>query len=223
MKKFFTLIAMALMAIGANAQTEWNFSSDSWTAEKISATKTVDGLTVYATSDAVVEIGSSNKTVDGVSYTQCLKFGGSGKFSSGTPTTRVLAFEVTGACDIAIAAVSAKSSATDRYLVVKTSDGTKLSDDSICVGATPTTYTYSYTGTDAATIYVYSGNSGINLYDIKVTYSSDPTAIKSTPSIEEEETPQRSPKKPSYNISGQRVSKNAKGLVIKNGKKYFNK
>lgn len=214
MKKFFTLIAMALMAIGANAQTEWNFSS--WTAGDIIEVTTIDGLKIYATSEKGVTIDGSTKTVDEVKYTQRLKLNGGGVFGEdGTPSTRVLEFSVTGACDIDVVAISGNSKATDRYLVLKTSDGTQISDDATIIdGAKAYSYNYKYTGTDAATIYLYSGNSSINLYDIKITYSASGISSISSESAADA---------PAYNVAGQRVNKDAKGLVIVNGKKYMNK
>lgn len=44
MKKIFTLVAAAMMAVCANAQTtEWNFSE--WEAKEFKQTETKDGLT----------------------------------------------------------------------------------------------------------------------------------------------------------------------------------
>jgi len=54
----------------------WNFSE--WEAGDITETKTVDGLTVVATSAKKVTIDSSNKTFEDVKYTQRLKLGGTG-------------------------------------------------------------------------------------------------------------------------------------------------
>ena len=60
MKKFFTLIAAAMMVAGANAQKEWNFSN--WEQKTFTATETIDGLTVSASAEASVVIDGNNNS-----------------------------------------------------------------------------------------------------------------------------------------------------------------
>lgn len=214
MKKIFTLIAVAMMAVGgAMAQTskEWNFST--WTSGDITATKTVDGLTVYATETGKVTVDANNKTVDGVKYTQRIKMGGTAAWNGDTkaPEARILAFAVPGACKIKIIACSASGS-EDRNFAIATG----ASEDDIIAQklatSTVTSYEVDYSGT-ATTIYIYSLKSGVNFYDIS--YTSTGTGISN---INAEAT-----NAPVYSLAGQRVNANAKGLVIKNGKKYVNK
>jgi len=211
MKKIFTLIAMAFMALSAGAQKEWNFSN--WEGETISATKTVDGLTVYASSAESVTIDNNNKTVDDVSYTKRLKLGGVGVFDGTTnlPSARVLEFTVDGACSIYVAAMASSSSATDRDLVASAGTKENVIGTFRVDGAKLTSYTYNYTGTGAAKIYIYSIKSGINVYDIKVTGTSGIDNITAT--VENADAPV-------YNLAGQRVSKDTKGILIQNGKKF---
>ena len=81
MKKLFTLVAVALMAVSASAQqTVWNFSD--WTAQTFTSEYTQDGLTVAATADQSVTIDGNKKTITGANNTyectQRLKFGGAG-------------------------------------------------------------------------------------------------------------------------------------------------
>ena len=100
MKKFFTLIAAVAMAASVNAQTqEWNFSDwDLTTYGSISTDVSKDGLTIYANADKAVVLDANSKTVDGVKYTQRLKFGGTGSVSDLNNMARVVAFNVTGTC-----------------------------------------------------------------------------------------------------------------------------
>lgn len=213
MKKIFTLVAMAFMALSVGAQKEWNFSN--WEAETVNATKTVDGLTVYASSEESVIIDANNKTLDGVKYTKRLKLGGAGVFDGTTnlPSARVLEFTVDGACSIYVAAMSASSSGLDRDLVA--SAGTK--DNVIGTfrvdGASLTSYTYNYTGQEATKIYIYSIKSGINVYDVKVT--------PGTSGIDNIKATAENADAPVYNLAGQRVSKDTKGMLIRNGKKFI--
>ena len=83
MKKLFTMVAMAFMAVCVNAQSTdktWNFSE--WEAKEYTEKFTKDGLTIYAKSDKKVTIDGSKKTVNEVKYTQRLKFGGTGSADS---------------------------------------------------------------------------------------------------------------------------------------------
>jgi len=159
--------------VGAQTTKEWNFSD--WTAESIVETKTIDGLTVYATSNKSVTIDAGSATVDDATYTRRLKFGGKGAFTgeapNKAPSNRVLKFDVTGACEIYVVLTSSNKTGTGRNLVIETSEGATVGSFEAPAGSVGS-HTYSYTVNAAATLYVYSDNSGINLYDIKVTYPS---------------------------------------------------
>lgn len=210
MKKLFTLIAMACMALGANAQSTdktWNFSS--WETGDIAETKTIDGLTVYAESGKAVTISGSNKTVNEVDYKQVLKLGGSAGL-----TSRRLEFAVDGPCTLEIVLCTASAGSARTLNIYKNVDATgeaKISD--YVDGSVPanelTLETYNYTG-EAATLSLGSANSGINIYAIYVKYqSSDPTAIQNVNAVVESNGK-------AYNLGG-RVA--TKGLLIQNGKK----
>lgn len=189
MKNLFTFIVALFMATGVYAQTEtatvkeWNFSN--WTAGNLTENKTIDGLSVYATTDKKMAIDGSNKTVDGVKYTQRFKFSGTGNVDNESSLNRVISFEVTEPCDIYIvAAHGGKSTDASRPLVIASytdNDFTSLTElDRITYNfGDPTSSTVKYTGTKTAKILIYSGKSGINLYDIKVTpaTSSDKVTI----------------------------------------------
>lgn len=189
MKNLFTFIVALFMATSVYAQTEtgtvkeWNFSN--WTACDLTENKTIDGLSVYATADRKMAIDGSNKTVDGVKYTQRLKFSGTGNVANESSLSRVISFEVTGSSDIYIvAAHGGKATDASRPLVIASyteNDFTSLTElDRITYNfGDPISSTVKYTGTKTAKILIYSGKSGINLYDIKVTpaTSSDKVTI----------------------------------------------
>lgn len=174
MKKLFALLVIALSAIGASGQgvQEWNFSD--WEAKTHTGNFTKDGLTLYATPEKYMTVDGSKKTVDGIKYTQRLKFGGTGGFEkSGEPSCRVISFDVSGKCDIYIVLAHSSSSGDARDLKIDAViDGNKTNIGSISVNAKEIkSGTVVYDKTEPTTIYIYSGNSGINLYDIKVTPS----------------------------------------------------
>ena len=174
MKKLFVLLVIALSAIGASGQgvQEWNFST--WNTGDYTEEITKDGLTLYATSGKKITVDGNTKTVDGIKYTQRLKFGGTGKFDkSGKPLNRVISFGVSGNCDIYIVLAHGSSSGDARDLKIDAViEVNKTNIGSISVNANEIkSGTVVYNQTKPATIYIYSGNSGINLYDIKVTPS----------------------------------------------------
>ena len=178
MKRIFTLIIVALaMATGAYAyDLSWEFSS--LADQTISETTNYNGLTIYATSSKTVTIDSSSKTFDGTSYTYRLKLGGAGSISS---EYRVLAFDVDGNCDITVHCLSSSSSA-DRTLTVVYGDNSTALTSIPAYGSIDsflsTEATISYSG-DATTIYMYSGESGINIYGIYVEYTGYTKSIPS--------------------------------------------
>lgn len=217
MKKFFTLMAAVAMAASMNAQTEWNFSNwDLTTYGSISTDVSKDGLTIYANADKTVVLDANSKTVDGVKYTQRLKFGGTGSVSDLNNMARVVAFNVTGTCDIYVVAAHGSSSGDPRPLkidAVVNETATPVGEVTFAASEYKSS-TLKYTG-GAAKILIYSGKSGINLYDIKVT--SGTTGISNINASE------AANEGATFNLLGQKVASNAKGLVIKNGKKFINK
>jgi hypothetical protein len=200
MKKIFTLIAVAVMAISANAQT-WNFSD--WEEQTFSKgeEKTINGLTINPSSKDIV-IDANNKTVDDVKYTKRLKFGG-----KGSATDQNVYFTASGAGTLKIILTSASGS-EDRKLGVAL-DGTELGQLD-AIGGTATAATINITGAGKVAIY---GLGGVNLYCIEFSTSS---GIKSpTGETKEDST--------LYNLSGQQVNEAYRGVVVKNGKKMIQK
>ena len=206
MKKLFTMVAMAFMAVCVNAQSTdktWNFSE--WDNQTFTDKFTKDGLTVYASSAKNVVIDGNKKTVNEVQYKKRLKLGG------GVETdARYLEFEVDGACTIEVVLISS-SSDEDRTLNICANEFSK--DNPLAglsaPGSSATLQTYNYTG-DACKIILGSTKGGINLYAIYVKYGNSETAIESVKANVENNGK-------TYNVGG-RVA--TKGLVIKNGKKY---
>lgn len=215
MKKFFTLIAAVALAASVNAQTEWNFSN--WDAKTYSETFTKDGLTLNIIgSNASMTIDSNKKTVDDVEYTQRLKLSGSGSVSDLENLGRVVSFNVEGPGDIYVVAAHASSTGDPRTLkVAAVVDNAMTSLDDISYDANEIkSFTVKYNQNKAAKILIYSGKSGINIYDIKFTPASGTNGISNISAAAAKMDGK------TYNMAGQEVSSSAKGIVIKNGKKY---
>ena len=205
MKKLFTMVAMAFMAVCVNAQSTdktWNFSE--WEAKEYTEKFTKDGLTIYATSDKTVVIEENDKTVNDVKYTKRLKFGGTGSTNS-----RCVEFEVDGACTIEVVLTSG-SKDYDRKLNICAGE---FSQDNplatlLALGSGVTLESYKYTG-EAGKIVLGSSDSGINIYAIYVKYGT--TAIESVKASVDNNGK-------AYNLGGCVATK---GLLIQNGKKVF--
>lgn len=146
------------------SSTFWNFSDAAFSSlGTITSTKTVQGLTLCATSDKNMVVDESTQEIDGISFTHRLKLNG-----TGDATYRSLKFNVTGDCIIDIYAKSGSSSADRLLNIDKGSFGNTYAQAS-AYGSAISKATVQYTG-GATTIYVYSSSSGINLYGIRVTY-----------------------------------------------------
>ena len=219
MKKFFTLIAAVALAASVNAQTEWNFSN--WDAKTYSETFTKDGLTLNINKDgkgevAAMTIDGNKKTVDDVKYTQRLKLSGTGSASDLENLGRVVSFNVEGPGDIYVVAAHASSSGDPRTLkVAAVVDNALTSLDDISYDANEIkSFTVKYNQNKAAKILIYSGKSGMNIYDIKFTPANVSNGISNISAAAAKKNGK------TYNMAGQEVSSSAKGLIIKNGKKY---
>ena len=146
------------------SSTFWNFSDAAFSSlGTITSTKTVQGLTLCATSDKNMVVDESTQDIDGISFTHRLKLNG-----TGDATYRSLKFNVTGDCIIDIYAKSGSSSA-DRLLNIDKGSFGNTYVQASAYGSAISKATVQYTG-GATTIYVYSSSSGINLYGIRVTY-----------------------------------------------------
>ncbi len=194
----------------------WVFSN--WTSGEYTSQTTVDGLTLIATSSRKVTVDSHAVTVDGVSYTKRLKFGGSGSSSY-----RNLQFDVPGSCTVTVVAAHAGSGSNRTLNICTGSFGNVASSVSLVAKASPVSHSFNYSG-DATTMYIYSANSGINIYAIYVESSSSANGA-GYDDIDGIETVNndKSYDDRAYSITGQPVGDSYKGIVIVNGKKYVRK
>lgn len=164
-----TLFLVTLVFVGftSNAQV-WNFSSATLSVlGSTTATKTVEGLTIYAAATAAVDVDANAKELDGLNFTHRIKLGGTGAWDAeGKPVSRVLAIPVTGNSKITIMGMSSSSSA-DRELIIAAGKKETEIGRFPALGASISKGEYNYTGA-ATTIYLFSPSSGVNIYYIKV-------------------------------------------------------
>ena len=200
-KQLLFVLAFVASSLSLSAQT-WNFSNFE-TKDHVETT-TISGLTIYASTDAVVKINANGKTFDEVVYTQRLQLGGTGGWVDNAPSTRILAFPVTGNTTISVVATTSNNN-DDRVLICAVGDNTNILEEKLMPAGILDKYTYNYVG-GATTIYLYSKSSGINLYSISATPAGGDTGITDSTINKEVVSTEY------YNIVGVRTNEPTKGL-----------
>ena len=144
----------------AVTEKTWNFSD--WTAGDITATTITDNLEVNASESKKVAIDSNSKKIDDFEFTQRLKFNG-----TGAADTRNVHFKVLPNSEITVYGMSGSSN-TERVMNVDIpafgTNVASLTNDGNAIDKV----TYIYKGESEADVYVYSTNSGFNIYAIVV-------------------------------------------------------
>jgi len=193
MKKTLLIAIVATFSVGLFAQKVWNFSNTPFgiAVPTYATTTVVDGLKIMAATETIVVVdanGKKNLTASATSFTHRIKMGGSGAPDRLTaaylPTTRALAFNVSGAGQIKVCCLSSSGSAARKLTISNGIDSLGFFDapGSYTDAETNTVglQTFNYTG-GAATIYLYSPASGVNLYYLEATtYSGAPSGIEQT-------------------------------------------
>lgn len=115
----------------------------------------------------------------------------------------------------------ASTEANFKYSMIPVVNGAVVEDkvESVVEDITMKRYykkTYTYSGTDKAALRIMSDGCGVVLYYVEFANGADSA-------LEDVIAPAEDENAPIYNTLGQRVSKDYKGLVIKNGVKYIQK
>ena len=230
MKKIFTLIAVAAMALSANAQKITFGEADVTTAAGLNGkTFSNEGLVLTLTdADSKMAVDANNAyfgTTEAYDkYTHRLKSGA----KSGTKST--MALTIPSAGTLKIYTRTGSNSATDRTLVI-TQSGTTLynkvvqeTDAAKLAGldeADPTKETNIYpiieVAVVAGTVEVNYPVGSMNFYGFKFV----PEGV--TDGIETVNAANFNANGVIYNLAGQKVGADFKGIVIKNGVKVLNK
>lgn len=182
-KRDTTRIAKIVAVAAAGEPTiitqDWVFTDDAeWEKGDFETTKTVNGLTAVAISGSKMTVSDSKTTIDGTSFTRRLQFQGAGSASA-----RYVSFSVEGPTSIEVWGAHASGTDSDRPLMI--SFGAVKKDAQTIYkftkGNETKHATYEYSG-EATTIYIYSGSSGLNIYEIKAitTLNNDSKCAKPT-------------------------------------------
>ena len=182
MKQLHIIISTLLLILGGasvKAQTLYDFSE--WNTGDITSTMTNNGLTVVATTDKTMKIASSSQSIDGYTFTKTLQLGGAGASNS-----RFASITIPSGGTITAYFMSGKSG-SERTLNLAIGSFSNVVASKANDGKSMGSVSYTYTGEEEATLYVYSAGSGINLYGIvyqKSGSSVDPSGTTTTEATE---------------------------------------
>ena len=226
MKKFFTLIAAVAMAASVNAQT---LSFDTkYAAGSVPATFSSNGLVLTVVdTDNKMSVDANSQffgTADSYKkFDKRLKTGG--KSLSKNNLTLTLPSDGT----LKVYVRTGSSSATDRNVVL-TQDGTELVNKILLESEA---VTVSMTGSDGIakdtkvfpviSVAVKKGDVAITYPVNSVNFYGFELVASGTSGISNINASEAANEGATFNLLGQKVASNAKGLVIKNGKKFINK
>lgn len=231
MKKLFTLIAIAMMAVGAQAQTisftevvtKGNMDGKTFGSDGFVLTCTDTSTNSDGDPDPKQEIDANSQyfgtASNYINYTHRLKTGG--KSSS----KNALSLTIPSAGTLKVAVRSASSSASDRNMILKQGE-TEIFNQVIkenaatdyetteIEGESKKVFPIVSVGVEAGTVDITYPKGALNFYAF--IFEGTSTGIESVTAVENENAPM-------YNVAGQLVDDNYKGVVVKNGKKFINK
>lgn len=224
MKKIFTLIAAAFMAVTVNAQGVYGVQAGDAGVAAGTKNNSVPNITLTWGVEGGADFKGGNKKSNALNDLlgatgYCEGNGENGKLTEGT----VYFFEPAEAGTLTVGVVLNANKAfyvqdvdgNNVDFVMKDGEGTTLLTENggkLAEKATGAIVTFSVAkGKKYA---VYCAGSKLGFYGFK--YEIGGTGIKGVNALEVSDNVL-------YNVAGQRVNANAKGIVIKNGKKYINK
>jgi hypothetical protein len=210
MKKIFTLIAVAAMALTANAQGKYAMTEGEAHAfgDKVSSVANCS-LTFGDVDNPGDSPAFSGAEADTNLTEQGWGFYTKGNGQNGNKpggTVYVLKPTIAGSMTVAVVLNADKAFHVSE-------DGTDLADYAGIKVDDKYYGTYSFTVKAGSTYKVWCDGSKLGFYGFEL---SDASSVKSIKNVTENNGEV-------YNLAGQKVNANAKGLVIKNGKKFVNK
>jgi hypothetical protein len=161
----------ASICTASGPEVFWNFSDEQFVSAlpaNITQGYTISGLDIVY-GNGTMNYNQNNKSIDGYDFNYRFQLAGTGFISN-----RALRFNVAGASNITVYGIAGNSAET-RALAL--SNGTSELQTINFPGDVISRGIYAYSG-DAATLYLYSKNSGINIYGVKVNLcEGEPTPI----------------------------------------------
>lgn len=228
MKKFFTLIAAVAMAASMNAQKISFDPGTLYAAGKVPASFSNEGLVLKVTDTSSKMSVDANSQYFGDADSQ-VQFGARLKTGAKSTDANFLTLTLPSDGTLKIYARSGKSADTNRNLVL-TQDGTEL-------------YNKVLLDADAVKVPMWDSKENKNVDksvfpvvsvsakkgDVVITYPTNSVnfygfeLVSGTTGITNIDAASSAKSSSLYNLAGQQVNKDYKGVVIQNGKKFLNK
>ncbi len=215
----YEIYPIEITSQGAGTKAYWDLAT--WDNVDVTSKVTVDGLTYYGESKSAFSTGNNTFT-KGDSSIKCtgrIKMGGGSTFKTDS-YSRVFAFNATKGQNVIVFGTHGSSEGDPRtiYLSQKASDTNRDTETAFASQKYEAGEKLWFEGTvpEDGTVYVWADNN-MGIYMISVGYTFEELAETSgieTVSINSIKNNIR------YNLAGQRVDENYKGVVIMNGKKY---
>ena len=225
MKKFFTLIAAVAMAASVNAQV-FTFDTD-YAQGAVPATITSNGLVLSVVDvNAKISVDANTAyfgTADSYErFAKRMKSGG--KSSSKNMLTLTLPADGT----LKVYARTGSSGATDRNVILTQND-TELANK-VLLESEAVSVNMMVDGVEVAKKVYPAVSVAVKAGDVVITYPVGSInfygfefVASGTSGISNIQASEAANEGATFNLLGQKVASNAKGLVIKNGKKFINK
>lgn len=225
MKKFFTLIAAVAMAASVNAQV-FTFDTD-YAQGAVPATITSNGLVLSVVDvNAKISVDANTAyfgTADSYErFAKRMKSGG--KSSSKNMLTLTLPSDGT----LKVYARTGSSGATDRNVILTQND-TELANK-VLLESEAVSVNMMVDGVEVAKKVYPAVSVAVKAGDVVITYPVGSInfygfefVASGTSGISNIQASEAANEGATFNLLGQKVASNAKGLVIKNGKKFINK
>ena len=234
MKKFFTLIAAVAMAASMNAQGTYAVAEgDEVTAGKQITSVANVTLTYMENAGTAFAVGKATSNWADADFTAYVCGVNNGKLVSGAePTGCVYKFETVKAGSVTVgvqlggtkgfhilnADFAEVAPASYNLPAAKDGDSQEFTQnekgENIIAKKSNGTVTFSVA--EGGTYYVFAAGSKMGFYGFKY-------VTGTSTGISDIQAPKSSKDGATFNLLGQKVASNAKGIVIKNGKKFINK
>ena len=234
MKKFFTLIAAVAMAASMNAQGTYAVAEgDEVTAGKQITSVANVTLTYMENAGTAFAVGKATSNWADADFTAYVCGVNNGKLVSGAePTGCVYKFETVKAGSVTVgvqlggtkgfhilnADFAEVAPASYNLPAAKDGDSQKFTQnekgENIIAEKSNGTVTFSVA--EGGTYYVFAAGSKMGFYGFKY-------VTGTSTGISDIQAPKSSKDGATFNLLGQKVANDAKGIVIKNGKKFINK
>lgn len=170
---FGVTLNTGMSTVQAADSVSWNFKNTEFkNLGTITSNVTVNGLGLIANSTKTMSVISDSQVLSDITYTHALTLGG-----SGSPSYRAVKVPVSAQATIKVVLRSSGSAA--RMLVVADANGNQIGTMNADVAASQASYTYKGS---AGFVYLFSSNSGINIYKIQVDNSGTSSGETTTPS-----------------------------------------